>query len=205
MRSGDLRSPRPVLRLSSLLVRLKLVLNIWNLDWSHDLDIAANLDLDSYWCRIKMISLSRLALLLSEVLLPEGLEELVPAIPQHDLHFIRHLDSRGKYAFFIAEELPLELFAHLEPLFLEHIIEGILIDVLLQLILPDELCVLVSYKSGGFQLILKLLDALLETVHLVKSLLLLLNHLVFDGELGIFDGGVHLGELGSEPLALLVL
>jgi hypothetical protein len=42
-------------------------------------------------------------------------------------------------------------------------------------------------------------------VHLGESLLLLLNHIVFDGELGLLDGGVHLGELRSEPLALLVL
>ena len=119
------------MRPSSLIVRLELILDVWDLDGSHDLNIAAYLDLHSDWCRIQMISLSRLALLLSEVLLPECLEELVPAVPQHDLHFIGHLDPSGKYAFFIAEKLPLELFAHLEPLFLEHAVEGVLIDVLL--------------------------------------------------------------------------
>lgn len=181
MRPGDLRSPRPVLRPSSLIVRLDFVLDVWNLDGSHDLNIAAYLDLHSDWCRIQMISLCRLALLLSEVLLPERLEELVSAVPKHDLHLIGHFDPSGKYAFFIAEKFPLELFAHLEPLFLEHAIECVLIDVLLQLILSDKLRVLVSYKAGGFQVILNLLDTLIDPVQLGEGLLLLLNHLVLDG------------------------
>ena len=64
---------------------------------------------------------------------------------------------------------------------------------------------LVSYKPGGLQVILNLLDALIDSVELGEGLLLLLNHLVLDCKLGLFDGSKDLSELGIEALALLVL
>jgi hypothetical protein len=89
----------------------------------------------------------------------------------------------------------LEILSHLEPLVLEHPIQRVLVDVLLQLVLSNILGMLVCDMSACFKVIFNALNAFLDGREFNESLLLFLYDIIFEGQFGFVYGRINLIKL----------